>query len=287
MKKLIVIGGPTASGKSSLAIKVAKKYQTDILSADSRQCYKELGIAVAKPNLAELAEVKHHFINSHSIHEAVTAGEYERYGLDVLEKIFETKDVAVCVGGTGLYIKALCEGLDDMPKDNPAIKMEVEETFKEKGLSWLQEEMKKTDAAFYAKADINNHMRLRRALIFYKSHGYSILDKQIGEKVQRPFDIEYYTTEVERETLYQQINQRVDMMVENGLVQEVRELYPLKGLNTLNTVGYQELFAFFDGKGTEEFAIEKIKQHTRNYAKRQITWFKNQGTFVSAKALIH
>jgi tRNA dimethylallyltransferase len=284
-KKLLVIGGPTASGKTNKAIQLAKKYQTEILSADSRQCYTELGIAVAKPSLDELKEVKHHFIDSHSIHQPITAGDYERYALEVLNSIFATHDVAVCVGGTGLYIKALCEGLDDMPKENQAIKLEVEKSFDERGLTWLQEEVRKADPVFISKVDANNYMRLLRALIFYRSNGYSILEKQLGQAKARPFEIEYYCTNVEREELYERINKRVDAMVMAGLVEEARNLYSLKGLTTLNTVGYQELFDCFDGKFSQEKAIEKIKQHTRNYAKRQITWFKNQGSFKNANTL--
>ena len=277
--KLIVIGGPTASGKTSLAIKLAQHFDTEILSADSRQCYKELDIGVAKPNKKELEQVTHYFINSHSIHTEVTAGTYMRYGIDVLERIFQKNKVAICVGGTGLYIKALCEGLDAIPPVNKEIRESLEAEFENKGLEWLQKEVQKYDLAFYEQVDTNNYMRLLRALTFYKSHNQSILNFTGLQKEKRPFDIEYYAIDMNRETLYERIDKRVDGMMEDGLFEEVQSLKVHENIKALQTVGYKELLAHMNGEMSLEKSVDKIKQHSRNYAKRQLTWFKNQGAY--------
>jgi len=277
--KLIVIGGPTASGKTSLAIEIAKHFQTEILSADSRQCYKELNIGVAKPSQEELQATKHHFINSHSIQEEVTAGTFMRYGLDTLENLFANKDVAICVGGTGLYINALCKGLDEIPTVSNAVKNEMEMEYKERGLEWLQKEVKHLDPFYYKSIDTQNPMRLLRGLIFFKSHNKSILQFKRKKIAPRPFDIEYYAIQMERDFLYKRINNRVEQMMSLGLLKEVENLKQYSAIKALQTVGYKELFQHLDGNMTLEKAVDKIKQHTRNYAKRQITWFKNQGEF--------
>jgi len=277
--KLIVIGGPTASGKTSLAIQLAKELGTEILSADSRQCYKELTIGVAKPTHEELQAVKHYFINSHTIHEEVTAGSFMRYGLSALESIFQKSKFAICVGGTGLYINALCSGLDEIPNVDAQLKKEVEKNYKKEGLAWLQKQIAVADPDFYAQADEQNPMRLLRALIFYKCHNESILNYLNKEKGARPFNIDYYAIDLERNSLYERINTRVDQMLEQGLVKEVEALQKNEGLKALQTVGYKELFAYKRGEYSLDQAVNKIKQHTRNYAKRQVTWFKNQGNF--------
>ena len=279
MKKLIVIAGATASGKTDLAIQIARHFETEILSADSRQCYIEMNIGVAKPSPEQLNEIPHHFINSHSIHEDVSAGKYERYGLNVLEKIFSKKDMAVCVGGTGMYIKALCEGIDEMPATDPLIQAEVEENYKQYGIAWLQQEIEKTDPNFFSKGEIENPARLQRALAFSLTTGKSILKFQQNMIKERPFKITKYAIDIEREILYKRINQRVDEMIDDGLIDEVKGLIQYKNLKSLNTVGYAELFNYVDGNSSLEESISKIKQHTRNYAKRQITWFKNQSDF--------
>lgn len=278
-KKLIVIGGPTAVGKTSLSIELAQLFNTKILSADSRQCYQELDIGVAKPSKEELSSVHHYFINSHSIKKNVTAGDYERFGIKTLEEIFQESNTAICVGGTGLYLKALCEGLDEMPKVDLAVKEEVEAGYEQNGLNWLQNELKKNDAAFYESCDQNNYMRLMRALIFYKSTGDSLLKYQNRVAIERPFDIELYAVEMDRKLLYKRINFRVDMMMEAGLLDEVKSLQQYEDLKTLKTVGYNEMFAHLSGEMSLDKAIEKVKQHTRNYAKRQVTWFRNQGSY--------
>lgn len=284
MKKIIVIAGPTASGKTDLAIQLAQYFNTEILSADSRQCYQELGVAVAKPNEAQLQSVKHHFINSHSIYDDVSAGEYERFGLAVLDEIFTKNDTAILVGGTGLYIKAICEGIDEMPAIDETIKKEVEADYQKNGLSWLQNEVKNTDPDFYAVGETENPMRLMRALTFKLSTQKSILAYRNSTIKKRPFEIEKYVIDIEKAALYKNINDRVEHMLTQGLVTEAEALYPKKHLKNLQTVGYTELFSYFDGNCDLPFAIDKIKQHTRNYAKRQVTWFKNQGQYTLGSA---
>lgn len=278
-KKLIVLGGPTASGKTALAIMIAQHYKTHILSADSRQCYRELNIGVAKPSEEELKQVQHSFINSHSIHDEVSAGTFERYGLAALDTIFQQHDVAVCVGGTGMYMKALCEGIDEMPKTNADITKQVENAYHECGIKWLQDEMLKQDERFYHSGENKNPSRLIRALSFKLSTGKSILEYRNHQAKTRDFEIFKLCIEMDRDELYQRINKRVDWMMEAGLLEEVRSLLPFRTLKSLNTVGYSELFDYFDGTQPLQYCIEKIKQHSRNYAKRQITWFKNQTNY--------
>jgi tRNA dimethylallyltransferase len=274
MKKLIVIAGPTASGKTALAIQIAKHYNTKIISADSRQCYTELNIGVAKPSDAELQEVEHFFVNSHSIHQSLNAADFEQIALDYLDVIFATNDVAVMVGGTGLYIKALCHGIDKMPPIDEQINNTVNQLYAQHGLEWLQECVAKEDPAFYATSEINNPARLLRALVFVRSNGVSIQQFKHHQKVQRNFAIEKYAIEMPREALYDRINNRVDEMMEQGLLAEVEGLLPYQDLKNLSTVGYSELFAYLNKSTSLENAIEFIKQNSRRYAKRQITWFK-------------
>jgi tRNA dimethylallyltransferase len=280
LKTLIVIGGPTASGKTSLAIQVAQYLNTSILSADSRQCYRELNIGVAKPTTIELASVQHYFINSHSIYDEVSAGIYERYALDTLEQIFTTSDFAVCVGGTGLYLKALCEGIDEMPAINPNIDQEINAMYQLHGLNWVQTALKDSDPEAASQIDMQNHMRIIRALVFYRSTGKSIVSFKQHQKKIRPFNILQFAVDLPRENLYQRINTRVDMMMQEGLLQEVEQLQTAQHLKSMQTVGYTELFNYLNHQISLEQAIDKIKQHSRNYAKRQITWFKHQPDYV-------
>lgn len=284
MKKLIVIAGPTASGKTALAIEIAQHFKTEIISADSRQCYRELHIGVAKPTEKELSLVKHHFINSHSIYDDVNAGVYERFALQTLDEIFKQHDVAICVGGTGMYLQALCKGLDTMPPIDKFISEEMNQHYAEKGLLWLQEEVKLHDPMFYQQGEMQNPARLLRALSFIKSSGISILTFRNNKAKPRNFEIHQFAIAIDRKVLYEQINQRVDYMMQCGLATEVKELLPNKHLPSLQTVGYTELFAHFTGENSLDFAVEKIKQHTRNYAKRQVTWFKNQGSYLQISA---
>lgn len=271
---VLVICGPTAVGKTAFAISLAEHLQTEIISADSRQCYRELGIAVAKPSAAELKRVPHHFINSHSIFEEVNAGVFENYALQKVNDIFHRHASAVMVGGTGLYIKAFCEGMDSMPNIDPAIRAAITAEYAEKGLHWLQEELAKNDPVFWRTTEQENPQRLMRALEMFRATGTSIVDFRRAEKKDRPFRIIKIGLELPRDLLYNRINQRVDHMVSEGLVQEACSLLPYRSNNALQTVGYQELFEYFDGKITEAAAIELIKRNTRRYAKRQMTWFK-------------
>lgn len=275
--KIIIIAGPTASGKTDLAIAAAKHFNTEIISADSRQCFKELGIAVAKPSAAQLAEVPHHFINSHSIAENVSAADFERYALAVAEKIFEQNNIAVMCGGTGLYIRAFCEGLDYIPETAPELKKQFREQVSVNGIEWLQAEVKKADPLFWEYGEIQNPHRLVRALEVIRGTGKSVLSFRQYKKKERDFDILKFSLELPRETLYERINTRTDKMRELGLKEEAAALMPFRQRNALQTVGYTELFDFFDNKVSEEKAFELIKQHTRNYAKRQMTWFRKEG----------
>lgn len=273
-KTVIIIVGPTAVGKTSVAIQVAIHFHTEIISADSRQCFKELSIGVARPSSEELRKVKHYFIASHSIHEDVNAAAFEKFALEKIKDIFKDHDVAVMVGGTGLYIKAFCEGLDEIPAIDPDIRKKIIEGYEQKGLSWLQDEIKKKDHEFYKSGEIKNPQRLMRALEVMESTGHSILSFRENKKQKRDFNIVKIGLELPKEELHRNINARVDKMMETGLADEVKSLLPYKKLNALQTVGYSELIKHFDGKISLEMAVDLIKQNTRQYAKRQMTWFK-------------
>lgn len=273
-KTVIIIAGPTAVGKTSVAIKVAKHFQTEIISADSRQCFKELNIGVAKPSENELKEVKHHFISTHSIYQDVNAAAFEQYALQKINELFQKNDIAVMTGGTGLYIKAFCEGLDAIPATDPAIRKKIINEYKENGLIWLQQEVQQKDPEFYKTGEIKNPQRMMRALEVIESTGDSILSYRKTEKVNRDFNIIKIGLELPKEELNRNINARVDRMMEAGLLKEIESFLPNKNLNALQTVGYAELFYYLDGKLSLTDAIELIKQNTRQYAKRQMTWFK-------------
>lgn len=273
--KLWVIVGPTAVGKTSKAIEIAQKFKTEIINADSRQVYQELNIGVARPTTEELQMVHHHFIASHSIFNPLTAGQYEREALPLVGAILETYGSAVLVGGSGLYIKALIEGLDDLPKDT-SIRNSLALTASEQGWELLEKLVQMKDPEYALSADLKNPRRLIRALEVMEITGlkYSELRKNVLAK--RNFEVEWIVMEMDRSTLYQRINDRVEVMIQLGLIEEVRNLLKYRNLEALQTVGYSELFDYFEGKTTLENAIELIKQHSRNYAKRQITWFKHQ-----------
>jgi tRNA dimethylallyltransferase len=273
-KTCIVIVGPTAVGKTSIALQVAQHFNTQIISADSSQCFKELNIGVAKPTAEELQLVKHYFINSHSIHDEMNTAVFEKYALKSINEIFKTKDIAVMVGGTGLYVKTFCHGIDKVPEVKPAIKEKVIADYEWEGLAWLKSEVEKVDPLYYSKGEIDNPHRLMRALEVKLSTGKSIIEFQTHNNKVRDFDIIKIGLDMPRELLYDRINARVDVMIENGLVAEVESLVQFKKLNALQTVGYRELFDFLDDDMSLEYAIQMIKQNTRNYAKRQLTWFK-------------
>jgi len=273
-KTIIVIAGPTAVGKTAVAIELAKHFATEIISADSRQCFKELKIGVARPSEEELQQVKHHFIATHSIREEVTAAVFEEYGLQKANKLFRQQDRVVMVGGTGLYIKAFCEGLDAIPAIDPAIRENINKNYEEKGLEWLQKQVQEKDSQFYSEGEIKNPQRMMRALEVVESTGRSILSFRNKEKAARDFNIVKIGLELPKEQLHQNINARVDKMISNGLIEEVRSLLPYRDLNALQTVGYAEIFHYFDADWTLEKAVEQVKTNTRQYAKRQMTWFK-------------
>ncbi len=272
-KTVIVVAGPTAAGKTAMAIRLAQHFRCEILSADSRQCYREMNIGVAKPSAEELQAAHHYFINSHSIHDTVNAGVYESYGLAVAEKTFQQNDFLIVVGGTGLYIKAFCEGIDLLPPVDPQIRKNITELYKQKGLLWLQDEVAAKDPLYYSTGETQNPQRLMRALEFVLQHGTSIRNYQQNTIRERPFNIIYTGVSVPRPLLIERIHLRIDVMLQQGLVEEVRSLLPFRHLPALQTVGYSEFFDYFDGKCTLEESVEQLRTNTRRYAKRQMTWF--------------
>jgi tRNA dimethylallyltransferase len=273
-KICIIIAGATAVGKTNFAIQLAQQLGTEIISADSRQCFKEMHIGVATPSAAELQAVRHHFIGSHSIHDEMNAGIFEQLALEKLTTIFTKHNTAVLVGGTGLYIKAFCEGIDEMPQVDPSLREEITSSFKTMGLEWLQQQVKDADPVYYANGEIQNPQRLMRALEIKLTSGQSITTFQTQQKKTRDFNIVQIGLELPREQLYNQINTRVDLMMKTGLLAEAEALLPFKTLNALQTVGYKELFSYLDGTISIDEAVEQIKINTRHYAKRQMTWFK-------------
>jgi tRNA dimethylallyltransferase len=273
-KKLIVIAGPTAIGKTVAAIQLARHFSTVIISADSRQFYREMSIGTAKPTDQELAAAQHYFINSHSVTELFIVADFEKQALELLDNLFKTKDVVILVGGSGLYIKAVCEGFDEIPAPKPGIREKLNSEFSEKGIQYLQERLKIADPAYYSQVDINNPQRVIRALEVFESSGNPFSSYHTANTNKRPFGIIKIGLDLPRDILYQRINQRVDTMLQQGLVDEVKSLLPYRHLNALNTVGYSELFDYIDGKTTLDKAVEQIKQNTRRFAKRQLTWFR-------------
>ncbi|MEY4134513.1 MAG: tRNA (adenosine(37)-N6)-dimethylallyltransferase MiaA [Saprospiraceae bacterium] len=272
MRNLIVIGGPTGSGKTELAIRLARHFSTEILSADSRQFYREMDIGTAKPSPEQQQEVKHHFINSLSIHQPYSAGDFERDALNVLQEIFQTREYAILTGGSGLFLKALCEGLDEFPPVPEQVRSQVQALYDEKGLGALQQRLAEADPPYFREVDLNNPARLIRALAVCIASGQPYSSFRGRKARARPFRPVYLELSRKRSDLYRRIDQRVDQMVARGLIREARALYPLRHLPALRTVGYQELFDCFDGECTLETAIANIRQHSRNYAKRQLTW---------------
>ncbi|MEO6549977.1 MAG: tRNA (adenosine(37)-N6)-dimethylallyltransferase MiaA [Ferruginibacter sp.] len=273
-KTCIIITGPTAVGKTAIALQLAKHFSTRIISADSRQCYKELNIGVAKPSIQELQSAIHYFINSHSIHETVNAAVFERYALQKASEIFVDHDIAVMVGGTGLYVKAFCSGMDPIPVISPGIRKEIVSKYEAGGLSWLQQELKEEDPVYFAAGESQNPHRLMRALEVKLSTGKSIVEFQKRTNTERNFSIIKIGLQLPRPELYERINQRVDAMIAEGLLEEVKALLPWQQLNALQTVGYKEIFDYYGQKTSFENAVESVKLNTRHYAKRQMTWFK-------------
>ena len=273
-KTLITIVGPTAIGKTSLSILIASYFNTEIISCDSRQFYKEMTIGTAVPEKEELAAVPHHFIQNRSVFEDYNVGAFERDALNVLDTLFKKHNTVVMVGGSGLYVKAVLEGLDDFPKIDPSIRLELKHVLETKGIIPLQDQLKKLDVTTYNTIDIENPQRVIRALeiCIGTNLPYSSYTGKLKKK--RKFNSIIIGLNGEREKIYQRINRRVDLMIEKGLLDEAQKLYPNKELNALQTVGYKELFSFFEEKVTKEDAIKEIKKNTRRFAKRQLTWFK-------------
>jgi len=275
-----VVVGPTAVGKTAAAIKLAQHFDTEILSADSRQFYKEMNIGTAKPDEQELLAAKHHFINSHSIQEDYSAGDFERDALQLLASLFEKKDVVIMVGGSGLFVRAVCEGLDDLPKAPEGVREALNKQFKIAGLAPLKERLKEIDPAYYAIADIDNPQRVIRALEVFEASGNTMSFYQKKEVEKRPFEVITIGLNTDRQQLYNRINLRVDKMIHKGLVEEVKSLSNYRTKPAMLTVGYSEIFQYLDGAISFEEAIDKVKQNSRRYAKRQITWFKKYGNTV-------
>ena len=278
-KTLIVIAGPTASGKTAFSIEIAKALNTVILSADSRQFYKEMSIGTAAPTEEELSQVKHYFVHHISIEDKYDVADYERDALQLLEELFKTHDAVIMTGGSGLFIDAVCNGIDAMPDIQPEIREKVQKLLEEGGLKALQDEVQHLDPEYFAIVDQQNPRRLQRALEVCYQTGNTFTSFRTGSSVKRDFDIKKYALLWEREALIKRIDRRVDLMMEQGLLEEAKALYPKRHLNALNTVGYKELFAYFDGQDTLEDAVEQIKIHTRQYAKRQMTWLRKDTTY--------
>lgn len=279
MKKLIVIGGPTASGKTGLAIALAKKFHAEIISADSRQFYNKLDIGTAKPSTTELNSVVHHFINFLEPNEDYNIGRFEIDALKKIEELFKTNEYVVLVGGSGLYIQAVCEGIDELPESDPILREKFKKIIEEDGLEKLAEYLKEKDPEYFEIVDKKNKHRIIRALEVIEQSGITYTELRKSNKKIRPFDIIKIGIDLDRKELYHKINERVDDMMKLGLVGEVTSLLPYRNLNALKTVGYEEIFDYLDHTIPLDEAVELIKKHSRNYAKRQVTWFKRDKKF--------
>ena len=273
MGKLIVIAGPTAVGKTSFAIKIAKELNTEIISCDSRQMYREMRIGVAVPDDEQLMEVKHHFIGNLSIHDYYNVSMFEQECLQLLDKLFFKYETVVMTGGSGLYIDAVCKGIDDFPAVDAEIRKTVTDRFETEGIEYLRRRLKMLDPKHYAKVDLRNHKRIMKAVEVCLQTGNPYSSFLTAQERKRPFEIEKILLNRSREELFERINCRTTMMMEQGLLEEAQKLYPYRHLNALNTVGYKELFEYMDGRHDLDTATELIRRNTRRYAKRQMTWF--------------
>lgn len=277
---LVVITGPTAVGKTALCVEIAKHFNTEIINADSRQFFKELSIGTAKPTMEEMQGVTHHFVDSHSITQTYNATNFENDVLTLLEKLFKTNPIIILTGGSGLYIDAVCNGFDDdIPEGDEQLRNELEELFNKYGIEVLQEKLKQLDPEFYNTIDLNNVKRLYRAIevCTLSNHSYSSL--RVGKTKKRPFNIVKIALNRDKEELYDRINQRVDLMMKNGLLDEVKRVTDYKNHNALKTVGYTELFTYLDNQITLDEVVEKIKVNTRRYAKKQLSWFNKSNDY--------
>lgn len=279
MKQLVVIAGPTASGKTLTAIELAKIFDTEIFNCDSRQFFRGMDIGTAKPTKREQFEIPHHFIDCKDPSDSYSCGAFEKDCIQALNEFFKTHDVAILVGGSGLYIKAIVEGLDELPSDKE-IRSRLKQELENRGIEWLKKQLAQADPKFTESLNFVNPQRLIRAMEVIEITGMPYTQQLTNQLASRSFKSICFALQCDRDRLYQQINQRVDQMIEQGLVQEVKRLVAWRDSNALQTVGYREIFEYLDDQRTLEESIELIKQHTRNYAKRQITWFKNQGNFI-------
>ncbi|MCB0397134.1 MAG: tRNA (adenosine(37)-N6)-dimethylallyltransferase MiaA [Flavobacteriales bacterium] len=278
-KHLIVIGGPTASGKTATAVHWAKALGGELISADSRQVYREMKIGTDRPDVDSLQGIPCYLSGSVSIHDPFDTADFEQQALEAIGAIHRKNAVAILVGGTGLYINAVCEGLDEMPDVPANIRTDLNNTLETEGIEKLKEELKRSDPVFYTQADIENPRRVIRALEIYRATGKPYSSFRKKDAIARPFSITWLALDADREVLYEKINERVDMMMASGLEEEARKLYPFRDLPALHTIGYQELFSYFDGNISMEKAVNLIKQNSRRYAKRQWTWFRNDGRY--------
>jgi tRNA dimethylallyltransferase len=278
-KTLIVIAGPTAVGKTELCVNLAQDLSCEILSADSRQFYKELNIGTAKPSLADMKGVKHHFIDSHSIEQYFSMGDYERECLQILDNIFTESNVAILTGGSGMFIKAITEGLDDMPDIDLEVREKLMQQLEKEGIEPLQRQLQFLDPKYYGEVDLKNAQRIVRALEVCICTGQPFSTFRVHKKVDRPFNTILICLNRNRDDLYRRIDQRMDQMLINGLVEEAKYLLPFRAHYALQTVGYKEVFEFLDGSYSYEEMVRLLKRNTRHYAKRQLTWFKNQDDF--------
>ena len=271
---LIVVVGPTGSGKSALAVTLAQHYCAPIISTDSRQLFRGMAIGTAQPTAEELAAAKHYFIADREVEDDFNCCRYEVEALELLEGLFAENDYVVAVGGSGLYIQALCDGMDNLPEADEAIRGQLKLRLESEGLEALADELRRLDPVYAEEVDICNPARVMRALEVCITTGRPYSEQRSGSRAERPFNIVKIGTDMPREELYDRINRRVDMMVADGLIEEVRAMYPKRHLNALQTVGYREVFDHFDGKCPLEESIELIKRNSRRYAKRQMTWFR-------------
>lgn len=278
-KTLVVLAGPTAVGKTEIGIEIAKYFNTEIISADSRQFYQEMNIGTAKPDSQQLATIKHHFIGHLSIHNYYNVSRFEQDVLHTLENLFQHYNLVLLVGGSGLYIDAVCNGIDDFPDPAPELRAYLKGILADEGIEKLRQMLATADPEYYKTVDVNNHSRLLRALEVCMTSGSKFSELRTESKKQRDFRIVKIALNMPRQSLFARIAQRVDVMMDKGLLDEVFRLLPFRHLNALQTVGYKELFEYIDGNITLEQAIEDIKTHTRRYAKRQITWFNRNGDY--------
>lgn len=269
-----MIVGPTAAGKTAAAIQVAEKLGTEIISADSRQIFKELNTGTAKPSAEELSRVVHHFISNKSIHEDYDAGEYGRDALALIHTLFEKYDQVVMVGGSGLYIKAALEGFDEMPDVTDQLRLDILKDYHAKGLPWLQQQVEQADPDFFSSVDKQNPQRLMRALELLRSTDKSMSDLRVKKKIDHPFEIIKLGLNLPREVLYERIDLRMDNMIKVGLFDEAKHFFEFRNLNALQTVGYREVFGYMEGEYDYDEAVRLLKRNSRRYAKRQLTWFQ-------------